>query len=201
MDAALFKTLVDKLEVGKKLPDAIYVHDSTLPQLPDKLRNVVLAIGKALKIPREHWNLIKLSRKQFSLSLLHYPTFEEESYPALKQSVTVDLQKLSHKVTDYSNYDNPPILHRKETMVLPDHPQYEEFKQITEEGEQAGLYENSRHIGFKASWEALINAHGYELVDGRLFRNSALLLNKDDKKIERDKTAIVRYELSAPMKV
>ena len=201
MDAALFKTLVDKLEVGKKLPDAIYIHDSTLPQLPDKLRNVILAIGKALKIPREHWNLIKLSRKQFSLSLLHYPTFEEESYPSLKQSVTVDLQKLSHKVTDYSNYDNPPILHRKETMVLPDHPQYEEFKQITEEGEQAGLYESSRHIGFKASWEALINAHGYELVDGRLFRNSALLLNKDDKKIERDKTAIVRHELSAPMKV
>ena len=86
-------------------------------------------------------------------------------------------------------------------MVLPEHPQYEEFKQITEEGEQAGLYENSRHIGFKASWEALINKHGYELVDGRLFRNSALLLDNDKKKIERDKTAIVRYELSAPMKV
>lgn len=201
MDAALFRTLVGELTVGKKLPDAIYVHDSTMPQLPEKLRNVILAIGKALKIPREQWNLIKLSRKQFSLSLLHYPTFEEESYPALKQSVTVDLQKLTHKVTDYTNYDNPPILHRKETMVLPDHTQYEEFKQITEEGEQAGLYENSRHIGFKASWEALINAHGYELVDGRLFRNSALLLNKDHKKIERDKTAIVRYELSAPMKV
>ena len=201
MDAVLFKSLVGELKIGKKLPDAIYVHDSALLNLPDKLRNVILAIGKALKIPREQWNLIKLSRKQFSLSLLHYPTFEEESYPALKQSVTVDLQKLSHKVTDYSNYDNPPILHRKETMVLPEHPQYEEFKQITEEGEQAGLYENSRHIGFKASWEALINAHGYELVDGRLFRNSALLLNKEDKKIERDKTAIVRYELSAPMKV
>lgn len=201
MDAALFKTLVGELTVGKKLPDAIYIHDSALPQLPDKLSNVILAIGKALKIPRGQWNLVKLSRKQFSLSLLHYPTFEEESYPALKQSVTVDLQKLSHKVTDYTNYDNPPILHRKETMVLPDHPQHEEFKQITEEGEQAGLYENSRHIGFKASWEALINAHGYELVDGRLFRNSALLLNNEDKKIERDKTAIVRYELSAPMKV
>ena len=201
MDAALFKTIVSELKIGKKLPDAIYIHDSTLPQLPDKLRNVILAIGKALKIPREQWNLIKLSRKQFSLSLLHYPTFQEESYPALKQSVTVDLQKLTHKVTDYVNYDNPPILHRKETMVLPDHPQYEEFKQITEEGEQAGLYENSRHIGFKASWEALINKHGYELVDGRLFRNSALLLDNDKKKIERDKTAIVRYELSAPMKV
>jgi DNA phosphorothioation-associated putative methyltransferase len=86
-------------------------------------------------------------------------------------------------------------------MVLPDYPYYEEFVQITAEGEQAGLYDNSRHIGFKASWEVLINSHGYELVDGRLFRNSALISNTDKKKIERDKTAIVRYELSASMKV
>ena len=115
--------------------------------------------------------------------------------------MTVDLKKLSHKITDYSNYDNPPILHRKETMVSPEHPHYEEFKLITEEGERAGLYENSRHIGFKASWEALINSHGYELVDGRLFRNSALITENDAKNIQREKTAIVRYELSAPMKV
>jgi DNA phosphorothioation-associated putative methyltransferase len=201
MDAKLFQSQVAELDFGKKLPDAIYIHDSTLTRIPEKLRNVILAIGKALKIPREQWNLVKLSRKQFTLSLLHYPTFNEESYPALKQSVTVDLQKLSHKITDYSTYDNPPILHRKETMVLPDYPYYEEFVQITAEGEQAGLYDNSRHIGFKASWEALINSHGYELVDGRLFRNSALISNTDNKKIERDKTAIVRYELSAPMKV
>jgi DNA phosphorothioation-associated putative methyltransferase len=201
MDATLFKSLVSDLAVGKKLPDAIYIHESGLTALPAKLQNVILAIGKALKIPREQWNLVKLSRKQFSLSLLHYPTFTEDSYPALKQSVTVDLEKLAHKVTDYSNYDNPPILHRKETMVLPNHPNYEEFRQVTEEGEQAGLYENSRHIGFRASWEALINSHGYELVDGRLFRNSALILNDDKKQIQRDKTAIVRYELSAPMKV
>ena len=201
MDATLFSNLVSEIKVGKRLPDAIYIHDSALEEIPEKLRNTILAIGKALKIPREDWNLVKLSRKQFSMSLLNYPTFVDESYPALQQSVTVDLQKLSHKITDYSNYDNPPILHRKETMVTDDHPQYEQFKQITEEGEQAGLYENCRHIGFKASWEALINSHGYELVDGRLFRNSALLETKQDKKIARDKTAIVRYELSAPMKV
>lgn len=201
MDATLYSTLVAELTVGKKLPDAIYIHESAFSELPDKLNNVILAIGKALKIPREEWNIVKLSRKQFSLSLLHYPTFDEESYPALQKSVTVDLSKLSHNITDYSDYDNPPILHRKETMVLPNHPQYEEFVQITQEGEQAGLYDNPRHIGFKASWEALIHSHGYELVDGRLFRNSALLTSGDNTQIERDKTAIVRYELSAPMKV
>ena len=201
MNAELFKELVDEVNVGKKLPDAKYLHESTLISIPEKLSSVILAVSKALKVPRESWNIVKLSRKEFSLSLLSYPTFDGESYPALEQSVTVDLAKLSHKVTNYTNYDNPPILHRKETMVLPDYKYYEEFKQITVEGEQAGLYDNPRHIGFKASWEALINKHGYELVDGRLFRNSALLANSDAEKIERDKTAIVRYELSAPMKV
>lgn len=192
MDAKFFSELVSQVSIGKKLPDAIYLHESALPELPDKLRNVVVAVGNALKIPRGEWNLVKLSRKHFSMSLLSYPTFFEESYPALKQSVTVDLERLSHKVTDYTNYDNPPILHRKETMVSPEHPNYEEFKQVTEEGEQAGLYANPRHIGFKASWEVLINSHGYELVDGRLFRNSALLSKADKAQIERDKTAIVR---------
>ena len=200
MDAALFNTLIAEVKVGKNLPDAIYIHESTLEHIPEKLKNIILAVGKALKVPRENWNLVKLSKRQFSLSLLSYPTFDTESYPAIKQSVTVDLQKLAHKITDYTNYDNPPILHRKETMVLPSYLHYEEFVHITQEGEQAGLYEKPRHIGFKASWEALIHSHGYELVDGRLFRNSALLQNSDSTKIERDKTAIARHDLSAPMK-
>jgi DNA phosphorothioation-associated putative methyltransferase len=85
-------------------------------------------------------------------------------------------------------------------MITQGHPNYDEFCLITQEGEQAGLYENARHIGFKASWEAIINSHGYELVDGRLFRNSALVIDSNEQKIARDKTAIVRYELSAPMK-
>jgi hypothetical protein len=99
---------------------------------------------------------------------LSYPTFAEESYPALVRSITIDLSKLSHKVTDYTSYDNPPILHRKETMVTEFHPNYDDFCLITQEGEAAGLYDNPRHIGFRASWESVINSHGYEIIDGRL---------------------------------
>jgi DNA phosphorothioation-associated putative methyltransferase len=201
LDAVTFNGLVKQLTVGKKLPDAIYIHESCLEQIPPKLSGLINAVGKALKIPEDKWNIVKLSRSSFSLSLLNYPSFFKDAYPHIHQSVIVDLAKLSHKVTDYTNYDNPPILHRKETMIPNDHPCYEEFCLVTSEGEQAGLYENPRHIGFKASWEAIIHAHGFELVDGRLFRNSALLENQTNKKIDRDKTAIVRYELSSPMKL
>ena len=201
MDAERFGLLVKDVRIGKKLPDAIYLHESNLCNLPEALSTVIRAIAKALKVADDEWNIVKLSRRSFSLSLLHYPSFFDESYPVLHRSITVDLSKLEHRITDYSNYDNPPILHRKEAMIPSDHPCYEEFELITKEGEQAGLYDNPRHIGFKASWDAIIAAHGYELVDGRLFRNAALLKKDDRQKIERDKTAIVRYELSAPMKV
>jgi DNA phosphorothioation-associated putative methyltransferase len=201
MDATLFKTLVSELRIGKKLPDAVYLHKSALSEVPAKLSKVIFAVGTALKVDESSWDIVKLSRKQFAMSLLRYPTFFEESYPSLKQSITIDLANLSHKVTDYTSYDNPPILHRKETMILSTDENYDDFCLITAEGESVGLYENTRHIGFKASWESIIREHGYELVDGRLFRNSALASADDETKIAREKTAIVRYELSAPIKI
>ncbi len=201
MNAEQFKELVNSLDVGKKLPDSVYFHKDTFSDIPEGLSKFIKIVAKALKIDDDNWNLIKVFRKDFRLSLLNYPLFFEDSYPALEQSVNVDLTKLSHRVTSYSKQENPPILHRKETMIPTSHASYEHFCMLTQEGEAAGLYENSRMIGFKSSWERLIEKHGYELVDGRLFRSSAVNSNvNNDKEIDRHKTAIVRHELSAPMK-
>ncbi|SMY34058.1 hypothetical protein PMAL9190_01475 [Photobacterium malacitanum] len=198
MNAALFKELISQLKVGKQLPDAIYIHKDALIEASESLQNFIPAVAQAVKV--SEWDLVKLYKKDFRLSLLSYPTFYSESYPALQQSVNIDLVKLTHKVTDYSNSDNPPILHRKETMITPSNPHFEHFKNITQEGENAGLYENTRIIGFKRSWQNIIEKKGYELVDGRLFRCSAVSPSVDDPTIDRHKTAIVRHDLSAPMK-
>ena len=201
MNAEQFKELVNSLDVGKKLPDSVYFHKDTFSDVPEALSKFIKTVAKALKIEDSNWNLIKVFRNDFRLSLLNYPSFFEDSYPALEQSVNVDLTKLSHRMTSYSEQENPPILHRKETMISKNHELYDHFCMITQEGEAAGLYENSRMIGFKNSWERLIEKHGYELIDGRLFRCSAVNDNTDnEKEIDRHKTAIVRHELSAPMK-
>ena len=200
MDAKIFSELVSQIPVGKQLPDAIYVHRDAFGAVPDTLAKFIPAVANAVNLGNEDWNLVKLFKKEFRLSLLHYPSFYNDSYPALQQSLNVDLAKLSHKVTSYEQSDNPPILHRKETMILPESQYYDHFVTLTQEGENAGLYENSRLIGFKHSWENLINRHGYELVDGRLFRSSAVQLNIEEAGIDRHKTAIVRHDLSAPMK-
>ncbi len=77
-------------------------------------------------------------------------------------------------------------------MVMASHPSYDEFCIATQEGETAGLYKNSRHIGFKAAWETIIRSHVYELIDGRLFRNSASMnTNEQVTKVAREKTAIM----------
>ncbi|WP_354625267.1 DNA phosphorothioation-associated putative methyltransferase [Psychromonas sp. MME2] len=200
MDAKLFAKLVKEIKTGKQLPDALYLHKDAFSELPNTLKGFIPAVAKALSIDENDWHLVKLFKKDFRLSLLSYPGFYTDSYPALHKSINVDLGKLSHRITDYTKSDNPPILHRKETMVLEDNPHYEHFIQLTNEGENAGLYENTRIIGFKQSWLNLINRHGYELVDGRLFRCSAVAQTESENSIDRHKTAIVRHELSAPMK-
>ncbi|MEZ8914074.1 DNA phosphorothioation-associated putative methyltransferase [Vibrio lentus] len=200
MDFNLFKQLIKEAHVGKKLPDAIYLHRDALIALPEQLQNFIPAVAEAVSLPDEQWNLIKLFKNEFRLSLLYYPDFYTDSYPALEQSLNVDLSKLSHKITRYDSSDNPPILHRKETMVLPDSEYYEHFTSLTREGESAGLYENSRLIGFKRSWHNLIQKKGYELMGGRLFYSPSVMNEFTEEEIDRHKTAIVRHDLSAPMK-
>ena len=200
MNATQFKELVDSLTVGKHLPDAIYLHKDAFSALPTLLAKFIKVIAQALKVPETEWNVVKLGRKEFRLSLLDYPSFYSDSYPSLRQSVSVDLSKLQQRVTRYDAHDNPPILHRKEHFILPEHPEYANFCMITQEGEAAGLYENARMIGFKENWLRVIAKHGYELIDGRLFRSSAVRKITEESNIDRHKTALVRHELSAPMK-
>lgn len=95
--------------IQKVLPDAVYLHKETPATTNPQLYRFVCAVAQALKLPECEWDLVKLAKQDFRLSLLSYPTFFEEAYPSLKQSVTVDLAKLSHTVTRYDSGDNPPF--------------------------------------------------------------------------------------------
>lgn len=192
MDESNFKNLVESTGHGKALPNAKYFHRSLVEQLEPELRDFVYLIERALKCTT--WNVLKLARREYRLSFLDYAEFEETPYPELKTSISVDLIKLSTENRDYSEQENPPILHRKELLVGSHHQDYDSYSSITQEGEAAGLYSNTSIIGHKKSWEYLIKQKGYELVDGRLFRNSSF----SDLIISREKTAISRYQLSAP---
>src|SRR5690554_6271650 len=200
MDATAFAELLRKTTSGKHLPEAIYLHRDGLALLDETLRDFVQRIATAIKLTETDWNVVKLFKSTFRISYLLYPDFFAEAYPALQRSYTVDLLQKSVKESRYDLSENPPILHRKELMLPTTHPHYKDCCLVTQEGELAGLYENTRLIGFKQSWERIIARHGYVLVDGRLFRQASVSEVSRDSQIDRHRTAIVRHELSAPMK-
>ncbi len=203
MDFTEYKKLVSQLKIGKRLPDAIYLHESAMATVPHDLHAYLFRTIEKIGLSNTPWNIVKFFRKDFKISLLFYPAFFDDSYPALHASHTIDLEKYTVRSSSYEKSENPPILHRKETFVESTHPSTPVFQEITEEGENAGLYENTRTIGFKKSWELLINKKGYVLVDGHLQRNSVLtptLVHAiHSQEIARHRTAIDRNKLSTPM--
>ncbi|MGI9280000.1 MAG: DNA phosphorothioation-associated putative methyltransferase [Endozoicomonas sp.] len=199
MNPDQYHECVNDLAIGKKLPKAVYLHKSALPDIDEQLRSFALIQVSVIGLEEHDWDILKFHRDSFKLTLLSYPTFFSDAYPALKKSISIDLTKQRCKETCYQKTDNPPILHRKELMLQAESPHYEDFCLITQEGELAGLYENSKAIGFKRTWESLLESKGYVLVDGRLFR-SAAVDSSETKSIDRHKTALSRDDLSTPMK-
>lgn len=204
MDFDQYQKLVKQVRFGKDLPTAVYIHKSALSHLPEQLGSLVIRIAKALKIDPRQWHLLKLNKRDFKITLLSYPTFFDEPYPSLNKSYTIDLSKLSVREANYRKSENPPILHRRETFLAPDHPQIAFFSDFTKEGEAIGLYENTRSIGFKQSWARLIKLKGYYLDDeGHLQpltdKPIPIIENPFGGDIARHKTALSRDKLSVPL--
>lgn len=206
MDFQDYKKLVSKLKIGKKLPDAIYLHKSALDEIDSNLSSLTTRIASALKIDPDNWNIVKYYRSDFKIALLNYPSFDHYAYPALSKSHTIDLNKLSLRSASYAESKNPPILHRKETFLAIGDFRIESFSKNTIDGESLGLYENTRTIGFKQNWERLIKKKGHYLDEkGRLhpLTEKPFQQAEDDEnlEIERHKTAITRDQLSQPMQI
>ena len=203
-----YREQVKSLQNGKQLPTAIYLHRSAIESvLSLTLLNYIFDTINKLNIT-EQWNLLKLYKRDFKITLLNYPNFDTYAYPALHTSITIDLEELTKRKANYQKSDNPPILHRKETVVLANYPLIESFKAIAMEGEAIELYKNTKTIGFKQQWQKLINRKGYQLnPEGRLKPLAKISSSADEKEqidniepntIARHLTAINRDKLSAP---
>ncbi|MEI6067532.1 MAG: DNA phosphorothioation-associated putative methyltransferase, partial [Methylococcaceae bacterium] len=140
------------------------------------------------------------------LSLLGYPGFFTDPFPALEKSYRIDLSTRRVEKRNYQASLNPPILHRKELFISPNDPHNAQFKELTATAEQLGLFENTLRIGFKQAWEKLIAEKGFQLVDHQ-FVPMGNVEDQDDQAVEpspsaaiaRHLTALSRSNLSAPM--
>lgn len=205
MNFGEYQRLVEAQSIGKKLPQAIYIHKSALSGVTSELAVFAVKLAKIFKLDQTQWDIIKFHRRDFKVSYLSYPSFLDYPYPALNSSVVIDLLNKKSSKSNYAASTNPPILHRRDTFVSKSDPNYDHYLSFTSEGEKIGLYKNTQRIGFQSNWNLLIKQKGYFLDDdGRLQALSEKppiesIVSPLDGPIQRHRTAISRDRLSRPM--
>jgi DNA phosphorothioation-associated putative methyltransferase len=156
--------------VGKLTPSALYVHRDAYEHLPAILK-VYEACARRLIGDIPGANILKLHRDSKKVSYLTYPNFDSEPHPALERSDVVNLVKQSHDVRRYGNNQNLPILHRKEEFIHKADSRWEEFRRITSQEEEAGLYEITSNIGYRQQWDELLLSKGVSVTQEGLSKS------------------------------
>jgi len=137
---------------GKRVGGFMYIHKSGQKLLS---KEYLKTIEKSLPLLSDFstWNVIKLNIKNpKQLSFLEYESFKYYEFPTLFRSCQVDLQLQKIKVRRHSA-NNPPVLHRKELLVHPNHPELEKFQRLTAELENMGAFKNIVKLGTKLRWQ------------------------------------------------
>jgi DNA phosphorothioation-associated putative methyltransferase len=114
--------------------------------------------------------LVKAHLDKPRVSYLVYPDFDTDPHPALAESWVVDFRELDVRPHDYRGRENPPILHRKELFVAPDHPRFATFERLSEQEERHGLLDDAQSIGTLRAWSERLRESGWTLRGHRLVR-------------------------------
>ena len=137
---------------GKRVGGFMYIHKSGQKLIASNYSD---AIKKSLPLLSDFatWNVIKLNIKNpEQLSFLEYESFEQAEFPSLFRSCQVDLNLKKTSVRQHSII-NPPVLHRKELLVHPNHPKREKFQNLTDQLENMGAFKNIVKLGTKLRWQ------------------------------------------------
>ena len=112
------------------------------------------------------YNVVKLDA-QTRLSFLWYPDFSAP-FPALSQSLSVDVAAGSSRRTDYQRHRSPPVLHRKELLLPANHPFVPDAVALTSRLESRGAFANPRRIGTLHGWSRALADVGLAIVGNEL---------------------------------
>ncbi len=177
---------------GKRVGGALYLHVSAIPGAGLEMRERIERAAVAAERP--DWNVVKVQGD--AVSLLTYEAFDEVAFPALLTAVRVNLSDGIVTRTDYRGRANPPILHRKETLLRPDDPRRPAFAALTRLAEEHKLFAEPHRIGTRKAWLERVEAAGL-IVEG------ARLLHREDVAVDvlRHRTAIIRRDLSQPVQM
>ena len=157
-----------KVKGGKLVFDDLYIHRSLEEELPPLIRLMTFA-GRQIVGDIGH-NVTKLSVDGRKVSFLYYESFDDDPHPSLRFGMRVYLPKATYQMRDFSHSLNPPVLHRKDSLVSPSYPYYTVFRELTIAEERAGLLSRNG-IGFRRQWEELLDAQNIQ-IEGHTLRDA-----------------------------
>lgn len=160
---------VDNSDHGKVTGNSLYVHVDALHELDPILRTYEGCAREFAGIVEEA-NVLKMHRWVPKISYLEYPTFDKDPHPGLWKSTIVSLREREIGRRVYGESPNPPILHRKETLLAAADERRAKFEKLTAQEERAGLFEEPDRIGRRAGWEELLVEKGVRLRGHRLVK-------------------------------
>ncbi len=156
--------------IGKRLPSDYYFHRSAEESLPALLRVLLFAARQI--VGEVDYNIVKVAMDGRKISFLNYKDFDDEAHPPLLYSVRVYLANTSYAIRDYSSSENPPILHRKETLVDPLYPGHGAFSELTLQEEELGLL-SQPEIGFRQQWRRLLAENHLQIIGHAISRDES----------------------------
>jgi len=195
--------------IGKRIRKHWYIHVDSLPHFEPTWRKCCETAARLSNVEGK-FNVIRIDVKDgASIALMSYPDFFDDPFPALHESWLVNLKTETVQHRSYTQSNNPPILHRKELLLPPDHSRREEFESLTQMAESIGLFDTPTKIGYRKQWLALIESKGYWIEGhtlipiGNVESNQAADETKSSSvtrwQTQRHRTALVRYGFSAPI--
>ena len=177
--------------VGKRVGGAVYLHVSAVPAAVPDLR---ARIERASATANTPWNVAKVAGQ--AVSLLLYEDFDVAAFPALLAAVRVAADGGEVVRTDYRTRANPPVLHRKEALLLATDPRRPAFTALTRIAEEKGLFAEPHRIGTRNAWLARVADAGLEVRGAKLVPVETVPAD-----IARHRTAIARRDLSQPVQL
>jgi DNA phosphorothioation-associated putative methyltransferase len=184
-----------------------YVHVDAFERLPPDASARLSSAETFAKVTRgRHFNVARFDNSNDEVTLLNYPQFFVDAFPALSESWSVNLVsgRIGHRA--YRESLNPPVLHRKELLLDKDHPRRLEFEALSTVAEGLGLFRDTTRIGFREQWLRSVRESGYQIVGHELIPIANDEFNEEpgdsalnDDPVARHLTALVRSGFSAPI--
>jgi DNA phosphorothioation-associated putative methyltransferase len=160
-------------KVGQLVENALIVHRSSMDHLEPLLR-IYEGCARTLLGDFDESNVIKLHRYSSKVSYISYPGFEDIAHPTLRQRIKVTLPTRNIELFDYSNWEDPPLLFRKNELIHSSHIKYKLFDSLNRQESRAGIIPKQGATVLKSQWESTLESNGFRIVGHKLVQKNRI---------------------------